>query len=536
MYGDDYLIDYLLTTNMAPSQVDELGEAGALAVQVAHELCIDFGRAQPHFLNLERYYIGEPPLPRDPERLTEEYRPLLMMGRSDWCQLVVDVVSERLKIGSVRSTEHPNQDPTAWDWWQRNNMDGVSPQVHTAALKFGICYVSVWPGADGTPKIMGESPLSTYCRIDPETGEVTAAVRLWTGCCDGAVYCDLTTSTAQWRLVSKKPTKTTLRASTWSMTSMNLVTVDPSTIEWTFRDPMDTPPVRLNPMGVCGYVPMYTAPDLLGGYHSEIATILPVQDRINKTCFDRLVTQEFCAFPQRAISGIDAWRDPETGEVKLPFDAAADRIWTATDPATKFTQFDAATGQAYLEATTADIQALSTQSRTPPHYLLAGMGVFPSGESVRATEYGLTRKVQMRQQSYGDAWGTVLRLCALAAKDSSLVDDQGLRVEWENVEARSEGEVVDALLKMGTLGVPWEALWAKWGASPEEIEAWSAKLDETLKRAQLLALATASPSASRLQTAAPPTQGTNIARTPNVAYPTPPPTSGDVDANPATPV
>jgi hypothetical protein len=413
-------------------------------------------------------------------------------------------------------------------------MDGVSPQVHTAALKFGVCYVSVWPGIDGVPKIIGESPLSCYVRTDPETREVTAAIRLWGGCCDGTIYCDLTTATAQWRLVSRKPAKAAIRTSSWTLNQGNMLTIDPSTIEWTFRDPMDTPPVRLNPMGRVGYVPMYTAPDLLGGFHSEISTILPIQDRINKTTFDRLVTQEFCAFPQRTIAGIESWRDPETGEVKAPFDAAADRIWTSIDPNTKFQQFDAATGQAYLEATTADIQALSTQSRTPPHYLLAGMGVFPSGESVRATEYGLTRKVQMRQQSYGDAWGDVLRLCALAVNNQTLADDQGLRVEWENVEARSEGEVVDALLKMGTLGVPWEALWAKWGASPEEIASWTEKLDATLLRAQLLAAATASPSQTRLETQSNPTAGTNVAKQANPYRK--PPEFGDVDVNPSTPV
>lgn len=544
MFGDSYLVDYLLTTTLSPAQIDELGEAGSLAVQLAHELCIDFGRMQPHYMELESYYIGEPPLPRDPERLVNEYKPLLLMGRSDWCQLVVDVVSERLKVGSVRSSKETTQEPTLWDWWQRNNMDGISPQVHTAALKFGVCYVSVWPTVggknDGLPKIMGESPLSAYCRLDPETGEVTAAIRLW---CDnaGLIYCDLTTATAQWRLVSKESPQRTYRVTDrWSMGRQHLLTLDPSTIQWTFRE--DTPPVRLNPMGVVGYVPMFTAPDLLGGNHSEIATVLPIQDRINKTCFDRLVTQEFCAFPQRAIAGVDDWRDPATGEVKLPFDAAQDRVWTATDPNTKFTQFESDSGKAYLDATVADIQALATQSRTPPHYLLAGMGVFPSGESVRATEYGLTRKVQMRQQSYGDAWSTVLRLCATAAREDALANDPGVGVVWDDVEARSEGEIVDALLKMGTLGVPWDALWAKWGASPEEIKDWSQRLGETILKAQQFAAVNAAGLAgassatgpgviptgagTRLETAPPP-RGNPLKK---------PPQFGDVDNQPSTPV
>ena len=543
MFGDSYLIDYLLTTTMSPAEIDELGEAGALAVQLAHELCIDFGAMQPHYMELESYYIGEPPLPRDPERLVDEYKPLLLMGRSDWCQLVVDVVNERLKVGSVRSTKETTQDPTLWEWWQKNNMDGISSQVHTAALKFGVCYVSVWPTVggknDGLPRIIGESPLSAFARVNPENGEVEAAIRLWCGA-DGLIYCDLTTATAQWRLVSKGPPQRTYAVrNRWVLGHRHMLTMDPSTIQWTFRDPADTPPVRLNPMGRVGYVPMYTSPDLLGGWHSEIATILPIQDRINKTCFDRLVTQEFCAFPQRAIAGIESWVDPATGEVKLPFDAAQDRIWTATSPDTKFIQFESDSGKAYLDATTADIQALATQSRTPPHYLLAGMGVFPSGESVRATEYGLTRKVQMRQQTYGDAWSDVLRLAAQAAHNDTLADDVGVGVVWDDVEARSEGEVVDALLKMGTLGVPWEALWAKWGASPEEIKDWSAKLDDTVARAQAFSVAQTIPGgagysstpeakanpADRLETAPPP--GANPFSKPQQF--------GDVDRNPATP-
>jgi hypothetical protein len=40
------------------------------------------------------------------------------------------------------------------------------------------------------------------------------------------------------------------------------------------------------------------------------------------------------------------------------------------------------------------------------------------------------------------------------------------------VEARSEGEIVDALLKMSTLGVPRQVLWERWGVSPQEAERW----------------------------------------------------------------
>ena len=52
--------------------------------------------------------------------------------------------------------------------------------------------------------------------------------------------------------------------------------------------------------------------------------------------------------------------------------------------------------------------------------------------------------------------------------------DVGAEVVWRDFETRSEGQRVDALVKMRTLGVPLEVLWERWGASPQEIERWKA--------------------------------------------------------------
>jgi hypothetical protein len=528
MYTDtSYVIDYLAGTSMQVEDVDRFGVLAATAPDLAHDMCLSFSALQGAYMLLDAYYMGDPPLAREPERLTDEYRELLLMSRSNWCQLVVDVVSERLAIASIASTTNPVQDPTAWEWWQRNNMDGKSVQIHTTALKFGIVYLSVWPTVggrnDGLPKIMGESPLTTYVRFDAETGEPIAAIRLWMSCCSREMYCDLTTPDAQYHLVSQSLPRSSVQPTWVASFSRLMLTADPSTVVWKFRDPVEIAPVEVNRVGVVPYVAMYTMPDLMGGFRSELQTILPIQDRINKTTFDRMVSQEFTAFPQRAISGIDVPIDPVTGERRLPFDAAVDRVWTATSPDTKFIQFDASTGQAYLDANEADIKALAVESRTPPHYLTGGMGQFPSGESVRATEFGLSRKVQNRQQSFGDAYQQMLRLCGLTIGNAELANDPGLDVRWKDMEARSEGEIVDAILKMGTLGVPWPELWRRWGATPEQVIDWTGKLDDTLQRSQLYAQATSGPTAS----------AANIQSklAPSVIQP-----GGGVDNNESTPV
>ena len=476
-----YLVHYLLTNTSIPLyDISQIDARGAEALMLAQEMVLEFAECYPRFELLEAYYDGNPPLPRSPERLTTKYRELLEMGRSNWLGLVVDVVEERLQIGSIRSTAETVQDPTAWDWWQQNNMDGVSMQIHHAALKFGLCYVSCWPdGPNGAPKIMGESPLCCHARFDSETGEATVAIRIWKEqCCPEVAYLDLTLPDLQFRLVATDLKPGVQYADPLGRTY--IWGLDFAQAQWTFRE--DVEPVKVNPLGKVPYVRMRTMPDLMGGYRSEIEGLLPIQDRINKTNFDRLISQEFTAYPQRWATGIEVPVDPATNKPKEPFNAAQDRVWYAEHPDARFGQFDMGQVDNYLKGVTADVQALATQSRTPPHYLIAGMGTFPSGESVRATEYGLTRKIQSRQQSYGDAWSTILRLAAEVSGNSKLADDVGLQVVWENVQARSEGEMVDALIKMASLNVPVTALWQRWGASPEEIEAW-----EKLRLADLAA-------------------------------------------------
>lgn len=507
------LYSYLSGTSIGLDEVGSLMDQSKFVLDTAHDMATDFAALYPHFLLLDSYYQGNPPLPRQPERLTTKFRELLEMSRSNWCQLIVDVVNERLKIGSIRSSSKSVQDKQAWDWWQSNNMDGVSPQVHAAALKYGLCYVSVWPREGMPPRIVGEPPTGCYVRYDCDTGEALAAIRIWQDINCGCVHADLTIKDYQFHLTTKDAVLNQLDLFGIAPRASRAVTMDVSDVQWAFR--VDEPavvPVERNPLGVVPYVRMATAPDLLGGYASELETAIPIEDRIIRTIFDRLLAQSFASFPRAWATGVDVPADPATGKPREPFDAAVDRLWTFTDKDSKVGQLDPAELTGYIQVITSDVQAMCSISRTPPHYLLSGMGMFPSGESVRATEYGLTRKVEMRQQSYGDAWSNVLRLCGQASGNKRLANDLGLNVVWEDVEARSESEVVDALIKMGTLGVPWPALWQRWGASPEEIDAWSKKLEANAAVAAALAQSSALPlakqAAGQAGQAIPPISGT----------------------------
>jgi hypothetical protein len=451
----------------APSESQPLDDeqAAALAKVMAREL----QDIRPQLQVYDDYYAGIQALPKEPRRLTQKHKDLLDMSVSNWMRLVVDVVNERLVVGGIKSSTDDDLDDTCWGYWQDNNMDFGQGAIHQAALKYGFTYASVWPRDGGlSPRITGESPLQVHCRHHEVTGEITVGVKVWESMTEPRqLFVTLYTPQGVHRFVSAQNLEAITRYEPRAP-----MTVDLAQVDLVPRQQDDDGGSFLpNPLGKVPFVWFPTQPDLLGGVSSEIEGVIPIQDRINRTTFHRLLTQEFHAFPQRWVTGIDVDTDEEGNPIS-PFDSEVDRLWTALDSETQFGQFPAATPEGFLSANEHDIQALATQSRTPPHYLTSGMGTFPSGESVRATEYGLSRKVSNRQLTYGEAWADTIRLAALAAGNQALAQDMKIKVLWEDVEARSEGEIVDALLKMSTLGVPRKVLWEKWGASPTEATRW----------------------------------------------------------------
>jgi hypothetical protein len=96
---------------------------------------------------------------------------------------------------------------------------------------------------------------------------------------------------------------------------------------------------------------------------------------------------------------------------------------------------------------------------------------------------------------------------ALSLTGDPYANDVGAEVIWKDFETRSEAQLVDALTKMSTLGVPTEVLWQKWGATPQEIEQWrQMKANEGAQAAinQATALGATDPYAQLLAGGAPP--------------------------------
>jgi len=407
---------------------------------------------------LERYYNGNHPLPSPPKRLNPSafdearraYAEMMRLGVTNWVKLVADAPSERLEVVDVRSIEESGRrsgDKSGWQLWQEYDLDAQSILTHDNALQTGTSFVMVDPDSGAITCEHSGQMIAAY--VPGSRREVAAALKMWD---DGD----------EWMATLIMPSEIYKWSSSNGLTG------------WRERGEP-----TVNRLGVVPVVEFAANPSLrpapYGGGVGEFETVLPIQDRINKTIFDRLVTAEFQAFRQRWIVGWSPEADETTGLPKqAAVQAAANSmLWTFdADPSeVRVGEFAQASFTDFIKAVESDVNAMAAISKTPPHYLLGAM-VNISGDALTAAESGLSSKTRKHARNFGDCWERVIRLAA-RQRGLSIATDSMIEVVWGDIEHRSWGETVDATLKMQALGVPTEALWERLpDVSPQDVARW----------------------------------------------------------------
>ena len=404
------------------------------------------------------YYRGDHKLPAGPTRAHQTYRRLLHESKSNWAELIVDAVTERLHVIGFRWSGTESADLEVWDQlWQTNDLDAYSEQIHTEALVWGYAYAIVWPDADGDITITPEHPseVITYGPANDRSA-TTMALKRWR---DDWGY---------WHSTLYTPTFIYKYVSTRQPTGSG--GFPPKGTTWEPRGSADEAWPLPNPFGVVPVVEFPNNPRMTTGGRSELGSgAIPVMDRINETVFNRLLAAQFSAFRQKWITGMEIPRDPETGAAREPFNTAVDRLWMSEDPEAKFGEFSEASLSNYINSVEADIAHLASITRTPAYYLLP-RGPIPSGEALKAAETGLVAKTKRRQMFFGEAWETMLRMALLMQNDPRATD-KSCETLWSSPEARSDSAMGDLLVKLEAVGVPAEMLWEMSGFfSPQQIE------------------------------------------------------------------
>lgn len=364
--------------------------------------------------------------------------------------------------GSLGTTKSANftgmslgeADRETWRIWQKNRMDTLFDQALLESAINGVSYLMIAPNDEDpkTPYIWVEHP--SQCIIEHEPGtqrQVTAAgLKVWDD--------DINNVTCATLYLPGEIHKFQARRRSDAAMIRNWEPRIVEGEEWPANTELD-------------YVPIFELPNnprLLTGGRSEIEDVLDSQDRCVKTIADRLMTQDYGAFPQRWARG---WPEEDSqGRPTPPIDVGRDRMITTDVTEAQFGQFAAADLGGYMLAKKEDVTDMAARTRTPAQYLL---GEFSNvnGETLKASESGLVAKVRQRIRGVDDELErAILKVREMAGLESG--DRVTVEIVWRNPEFKTEGELVDSLQKMSALHVPDQALWERWGATPPEIERW----------------------------------------------------------------
>jgi hypothetical protein len=232
-------------------------------------------------------------------------------------------------------------------------------------------------------------------------------------------------------------------------------------------------PISMHGLGICPVVRFLYESDLDGetDCSGEVEPIMAIQDQINFTTFNEMMSEQYQAFRQRWVTGMSP--ADEEGREATPFRPGVDRVWAAEDAATKFGEFSETQLTPYLDSREAGIRHMATITQVPPYHLLGQIANL-SAEALAAARDGLDRKVEELQAILTDPWRNVRRLSGLAAGDKTIWNDINAQVMWRDTSAKAFSATIDGLGKAAQmLGIPAEELWRRIpGATADDVNSW----------------------------------------------------------------
>jgi hypothetical protein len=406
-------------------------------VRVAKRLREIFDAEQYRLDRIDEYLRGKHDGPYQPREAGSEYRKLVARSVTPMLPLVVTVKAQALFVEGYRS--RGSSDTVAWEMWQANGWDRRQSAVHRAALNYGCCYATVLPG-DPLPVMRGVSPRQMV------TGYSDPAEDDW----------------PDFALRVYPSSGSNRRMKLYDDTSVYDV-VETS-------QGMTSGAVSVHDAGVCPVVRYCSDLDLEGRSRGLVEPLMVMQDRLDQTVFDLLMTQTYASWKVRTVAGMAIAPDltaeqqaeltdeqVRARKVKL----SQDRFLAAEDPDTKFGTLDETPLDGFISAVELAGRHIATVSQTPPHHLLGQM-VNLSAEALAAAEAGHDRQVEELKHSFGESHEQTLRLGSSLAGDAEGAEDVSSQVVWRDMESRSLAQYADAYGKMAAqLGFPPEILWEK---------------------------------------------------------------------------
>jgi hypothetical protein len=431
---------------------------------------------------IDSYINGIQDEPYMPDNADGEYRLLAKRAVSNWMPLIIGTPAQALYVDGFRpsrsTTKTDDRSTPEWKHWQNSSLDARQLAIHRAALGYGHSF-TVTEKRNGKVITKGLSPLRTAALYEDAAN-------------DNAPRAALTITKYP---VAENNKTTPGEARLWTEQHEFKVLFDALSDEQKVRI------VGKKSHGApeCPVTRFACAVDLEGRTVGVVEPMIPLQNRINQTVFDLLVTQTFASFKVRWVTGmappmqmrmLDAdgveTTDPTLAvdvvpridnngnPVPSPIDHNARRFLFAEDSDTNFGTLDETPLDGFISSIDMSIRHLAAVSQTPPHYLLGQIANL-SAEALTAAETALSRKVAEFRSAFGESWERVFRIAGAMAGDTGVFEDMAGEVLWRDMESRSLAQSADALGKLSdALEIPKRGLWSRVpDVTQNEIKQWN---------------------------------------------------------------
>jgi hypothetical protein len=396
---------------------------------------------------LESYINGTAGVPVTATKsVRQSYQRLMHLARTNYAELVVDAVRERLKPIAFRTGADAdiNGDQEAWRMWQANTLDADSSVLHHTALAMRDAYCIVGgPDDTGFPVITPEDPRQVTVEYDPtRRRSPLAALKLFRVSGADLAYLYL----PGFVIRAGRPTE---------RDDEELPGPYPDLHGWEWLDRR----AQQLPAPVVPVVGFHNRMGINRESAGEFEPHLPLLDRINFTILNRLEIVTMQAFRQRGIKGV-----PDVDEAGKPinyddiFAADPGAMWALPQTAEVWESGQVDLGPIHTSVRD-DVQDLAAVTRTPLFYLTpdAANG---SAEGASLAREGLVFKVEDRQVEFGESWERVMSLAFTFAGDDTRARRPDMEVVWAPAERFSLAERYDAASKAGAAGVPQRTIWS----------------------------------------------------------------------------
>lgn len=412
------------------------------------ELIQEINKRKPSLIRFRDFYDGNQPLMFVGTPLQEDFGKRLAKLNANRCNAVIEAVLDRLDIIGFEDDAAGDNEARAYEFWRSRNMDDIGRQVMADAMIAGDGYAICWPTPDGID-VAAQNPEQMAVWYSDESPDVLeAAVKVWKRR-DGTWRANLYLADRIEKYVSKtKAIQPPDGEAAWDR----------------YTDGNEAWPL----MHSLGRVPVFhfgTAARQGSYGRSDLADIIPLQEKLNQTLATEAVAIELGAYKQRYAIGVQVEVDPETGQPINPFEAGADSVWMVGNEGAKFGEFSSADIAQIEAALAGDENRIAITARVPS-YMLGLKSDVPSGEALSILEGPFVNKVKARQRAYGTQWAALMNfvLASLGVKEPRV------RVVWRSAESRQEGEMLRQALQKLTAGISPQTVWAELGYSEEQID------------------------------------------------------------------